>query len=79
MGVKRPAAGEAALEAAAGPLLLLALDEMLEELRGTPTPLGRQRDDIVQARGGVAQAEGGELVREWSHRASPRRRSWVAG
>jgi hypothetical protein len=67
------AASEATLEAPAGPFLLFVLDEMLQELGRAPAPFGGQGDDIVQVRGGIAQAEGGELVREWSHPASPPR------
>ena len=58
------AAGEAAFEAAARALLLLALDEMLEELGGAPAAFGGEGDDIVEVRGGVAEAEGGELLSE---------------
>src|SRR5439155_13811090 len=64
-------AGEAAFETAAGALLLLALDEMLEQLRGTPPAFCGEGDDIIQMCRGVAQAEGSELVSERGHRAVP--------
>jgi len=51
------AARQAAFEAAAGALLLLRRDEMLEELGGAPAPFGGEGDDIVEVRGGVPQAE----------------------
>ncbi len=55
MRVKRQAAaGEAALEAAAGALVLFALDEMLQELGDAPPPFGGEADEVVQVRGGVA-------------------------
>ena len=65
------AAGEAPLEAAPGALVLFPLDEMLEELGRTPAALSGQGHHIIQMGGGVAQAERGELIRQWSHRASP--------
>src|SRR3989454_9659836 len=71
------AAGQAALEAAARALLLLALDEMLEELGGAPAAFGGEGDEIVEVGGGVAQAQGGELISKRHHRASPRR-PWAA-
>jgi hypothetical protein len=67
------AAGEAAFEAAAGTLLLLTLDEMFQELGDAAPAFRGEGDDIVQVRSGVAQAEGGELISEWSHQASPHR------
>jgi hypothetical protein len=66
-----PTAQEAAFEAAAGAFLLLDLDEVLEELRRTPAALGRQRDEVVQVRGGVMEPEECEGVREWGHRDPP--------
>jgi len=65
--------GQATFQAAAGALLLFVLDEMFEQLRGAPAALGGEGHDIVQVGGGVAQAEGGELVSERGHRGSPRR------
>ena len=53
-----------------GPLLLLTLGKMLEELRGAPPAFGGESDDIIQVGGGVAQAEGGELISEWNHQVS---------
>ncbi len=73
-------AGEAAFKTAAGSLLLLALDEMLEELRGTPPAFRGEGDDIIQVRSAVAQAERGELISERGigrvllRRGGPRRR-----
>ncbi len=66
------AAGQATLEAAARALLLLALDEMLEELGRAPAAFGGEGDDIVEVGGGVTETERGEVLREWRHRASPR-------
>jgi hypothetical protein len=67
------AAGEAAFEAATGAFLLLTLREMFQELGDAPPAFRGEGDDIVQVGGGVAQAEGGELVSEWGHPASPHR------
>ena len=68
-----PGPGQAAFQAAPGALLLFVLDEMFEQLGGAPAALGGESHDIVQVGGGVAQAEGGELVSERGHRGSPRR------
>ncbi len=62
------AAGQAAFEAAARALLLLALDEMLEELGRAPAPFGREGDEVVEVRGGIPEAEGRQLVSERNHR-----------
>jgi hypothetical protein len=74
MRVKRrsPGAGEAALQAAAGALVLLAVDEMLEELRRAPPAFGGQGHDIVEVGGGVAEAKSDELVSERRHRGARR-------
>ena len=66
-----PTAQEAAFEAAAGAFLLFDLDEVFEELRRAPAALGRQRDQVIQVRGGVMEPEELEGVREWGHRVPP--------
>jgi hypothetical protein len=50
-----PTAQEAAFEAAAGAFMLFDLDEVFEELRRVPAALGRQRDQVIQVRGGVME------------------------
>jgi len=65
------AAEEAPFETAAGPFLLLDVDEVLQQLRGTPAALGRERDQVVQVRGGVVQPEERERVSERGHRDPP--------
>jgi len=52
------------------------LREMLEELGRAPPAFGREGDDVVEMRGGVTQAEGGEGVNQVAHWTAPRR---VAG
>src|SRR2546428_11614526 len=49
---------------------------MLEELGRAPPAFGREGDDVVEMRGGVTQAEGGEGVNQVAHWTAPRR---VAG
>jgi hypothetical protein len=66
-----PTAQETAFEAAAGAFLLFDLDEVFEELGRAPATLGRQRDQVVQVRGGVVEPEEREGVRKWGHRAPP--------
>src|SRR5438128_1125871 len=69
----KAASQKAALESAARALLLLALREMLEELGRAPPAFGREGDDVVEMRGGVTQAEGGEGVNQVAHWTAPRR------
>jgi hypothetical protein len=63
-----PTAQEAAFEAAAGAFQLFDLDEVLEELRRAPAALGRQRDQVVEVRGGVMESEEFEGLSQRSHR-----------
>ena len=65
------AAEEATFEAALGPGLLFAVDEVFEQLGRAPAALGGQGDEVVQVGGGVVEAEERERVREWGHRAPP--------
>jgi hypothetical protein len=66
-------ARQAALQVAARARLVLALPEMLKELGRAPAAFGGERDDIVEMRGGVAEAESGELLSERSHPVASRR------
>jgi hypothetical protein len=59
-----PTASEPPLEAAPRPVLGLEPGDVLEDLVGTPAVLRRERDDVVEHVGAVAQAEVAELILE---------------
>jgi hypothetical protein len=58
------AAVDASLEAAFRALGLLGLGDVLEELGGPPTMLGRERHEVVEIRRGVTKADERQRVRE---------------
>ena len=69
---------QAPLEASTTALALLDVHDVLEHLRGSPTLLGRESDEVVELAGGALQSEGAEtmLERGVTHGAPPPVRVW---
>lgn len=68
-----PRVREAAFQTAAGAVVLLRVDEMLQQLDGAPAAFGGERDEIAEMGGGVTEAEGLEGVIQRGHRSPPDR------
>jgi hypothetical protein len=66
-----PTAQPAAFQAAAGAFRLFDLDEVFDELGRAPTTRGRQRDQVVQVRGGVMEPEELQGLTQRCHRGRP--------
>jgi hypothetical protein len=61
------AAADAALEALLGALPQLSFGDVLEELDRTPSPLGGERDEVIEFRGSMREADGPQCVSEGGH------------